>query len=641
MSIKAVAAVAAALPLQLPDAEQLPASVDWSSFSSLRHLDLSHCTNLQQLPVAICSIPTLQSLTLGGQHEGDQACVQLTALPESISGLTALQDLNLCDCRSLTKLPDALGSLPALQQLNLGGCSLRQLPDSVCNLQSLQELDLHASALQQLPDSFGRLAALQHLNLSDCCFLQQLPESLGSLGQLRVLDLRGCRTLQELPMQLGSCTCLERLQLACCFSLRSLPPSIGACRKLQELSVQGCCSLQQLPNTCRNLTALQRFDFEGCPACAGLQESCTSHAPMQEPATQDSPAGKPQHGCGTGSSWARWPWQSRQQAAQRSGGSGRGYQLLRSALQIEKQRAAVAKLATQQEPMLSTLERMSWLVVLLATATFVAFTMPPGGYGDNQQVLSSNTGACSAAAELGVDANGISNATFQQCAMLLFFVFDGLSFGLSLGCVMMIVVLSMPRIQWESEKAEAGRFYLLLSVTWFLLYAAVATGFASFIAAGLSVNRQVKVVIGPVVPGMLLLVVGGVLLCYRFWRLAPGWDAVWASLSFHNQEVRDACEVEKGQELFWRYWGQLLSRNRQGARPFSESAAGFGFDENDVELQRLLPAANAPAYLTVPQGTGVSSDHQCFHSRAQQPQHGHHMHGLAPQHIASGDTSGP
>jgi hypothetical protein len=259
---------------------------------------------------------------------------------------------------------------------------------------------------------------------------------------------------------------------------------------------------------------------------------------------------------------------------------------VRSALLLQRHRSAVAKLATQQEPMLTTLERMSWLVVLLATATFVAFTMPPGGYGENQQVLSSGTGAC-AGAQLGVDAYGISNDTFQQCAMLLFFVFDGLSFGLSLGCVMMIVVLSMPRVQWESDKAEAGRFYLLLSVTWFLLYTAVATGFASFVAAGLSVNRQVKIVIGPVVPGMLLLVVGGVLLCYRFMCLAPGWDAVIASLSFHNQDVKDVCEVERGQELFWRYWGSKLG---------GSAAAAAAVDRPvDLEMQHLLPQHDAVA----------------------------------------------
>jgi hypothetical protein len=260
----------------------------------------------------------------------------------------------------------------------------------------------------------------------------------------------------------------------------------------------------------------------------------------------------------------------------------------------QRHRSAVVKLATQQEPMLATLERMSWLVVLLATATFVAFTMPPGGYTDNQQVLSSNTAACGAGAQLGVDADGLSTAAFQQCAMLLFFVFDGLSFGLSLGCVMMIVVLSMPRIQWESEEAEAGRFYLLLSVTWSLLYTAVATGFASFVAAGLSVNRQVKVVIGPVVPGMLLLVVGGVLLCYRFWCLAPGWDAVLASLSFHNQEVKDVCEVERGQELFWRYWGDKLSAGRPGSSG-TAAAAASGAGDCDVEMQRLLPPPTAAA----------------------------------------------
>jgi hypothetical protein len=288
--------------------------------------------------------------------------------------------------------------------------------------------------------------------------------------------------------------------------------------------------------------------------------------------------------------WGRWfsKQQQQQQQQQQQPGVAAGAQLVRSALMLQRHRSAVVKLATQQEPMLSTLERMSWLVVLLATATFVAFTMPPGGYGDNQQVLTSHTAACGSGTHLGVDADGLSTPAFQQCAMLLFFVFDGLSFGLSLGCVMMIVVLSMPRIPWECEEAEAGRFYLLLSVTWSLLYTAVATGFASFIAAGLSVNRQVKVVIGPVVPGMFLLVVGGVLLCYRFWCLAPGWDAVLASLSFHNQEVKDVCEVERGQELFWRYWGDKLSKGRPGSSTAATSGSAAAAD--DVELQRLLPS---------------------------------------------------
>jgi hypothetical protein len=87
---------------------------------------------------------------------------------------------------------------------------------------------------------------------------------------------------------------------------------------------------------------------------------------------------------------------------------------------------------------------------------------------------------------------------------------------------------------------------------------------------------------------MFLLVVGGVLLCYRFWCLAPGWDAVLASLSFHNQEVKDVCEVERGQELFWRYWGDKLSKGRPGSS--TAATSGSAAADDDVELQRLLPS---------------------------------------------------
>jgi hypothetical protein len=55
--------------------------------------------------------------------------------------------------------------------------------------------------------------------------------------------------------------------------------------------------------------------------------------------------------------------------------------------QLQRQQAAVAKLAQQQEPMLTTLERMSWLVVLLATATFIAYLQPPGGFYDKSNVV--------------------------------------------------------------------------------------------------------------------------------------------------------------------------------------------------------------------------------------------------------------
>lgn len=119
---------------------------------------------------------------------------------------------------------------------------------------------------------------------------------------------------------------------------------------------------------------------------------------------------------------------------------------------------------------------------------------------------------------------------FQQCAMLLFFIFDALSFGLSLGCVMMIVVMSMPRLASHNELYEAGRFWLLLLLTWVLLWLSVVSGFAAFAASGLAVHKQVRLVLIPLAPGMLLLCAGLLSIIWRFHSLHPGRACVLQAL---------------------------------------------------------------------------------------------------------------
>lgn len=114
-------------------------------------------------------------------------------------------------------------------------------------------------------------------------------------------------------------------------------------------------------------------------------------------------------------------------------------------------------------------------MVLLATATFIAYLQPPGGLDDDlKHVLVANVTSCSApSAELL--AGGMS--VFRQCSLLWFFVFDGLSFGLSVGSLVLVVMLSMPRIQWNDPEAEAVRFYILLVLTWALLWLCCICGF--------------------------------------------------------------------------------------------------------------------------------------------------------------------
>jgi hypothetical protein len=181
----------------------------------------------------------------------------------------------------------------------------------------------------------------------------------------------------------------------------------------------------------------------------------------------------------------------------------------------------------QQDTMLTTLERMSWLAVLLATATFVAYMLPPGDF-EKGQVLASDITVCTDwQPPADLQGSAVDEAFSRSCALLAFFVLDGLSFAFSLGCVMMIIVLSMPRIKYKKEYVEAGRFWILLLITWVL---PVLTGFGAFIASGLAVHNRWKVIAVPVLPGIVLLGFGIVVIVLRFHALNPGRKALKAAL---------------------------------------------------------------------------------------------------------------
>lgn len=490
-----------------------------------------------QLPEVIGELTKLTSLDLS-------YCKYLKALPETLGNLTALQILGVSYCDMLESLPNSIGDLTALTRLDVSYCcSLKQLPKSVGGLSSLKSLSLSCcTRLAALPDSVSKLRGLRQLSLRGCRSMLTLPDNFGQLTGLQVLDLGFCTALTDLPGSCGGLQSLEELR-ADSSALATLPASFGKLYALYSLDIGGCSGLSNLPDCCVQLTRLEVFRCAGCAAVPQLP-------PQRIDCCQP----------------------------------GNGYQQLRWVLKQQQQRAAVRKLANQQEPMLNTLERMSWLVVLLATATFVAYLSPPGGVGDDKQVLVSNIASCYPAAE-GPISEGLTG--FTKCAMLVFFVLDGLSFGLSFGCLITIVMLSMPRIQWADEQAEAGRFYILLLCTW--LYLAVVTGFAAFVASGLAVNRQAAVVVGPVVPGMVLLLLGAVFFWHRFQSLYPGWDALWAARPLQYRELAPVeTDVELGQAKFWQEWPKYLSGLQQAGKGVAGPTAVLECD--DAESVPLLCA---------------------------------------------------
>jgi hypothetical protein len=157
-------------------------------------------------------------------------------------------------------------------------------------------------------------------------------------------------------------------------------------------------------------------------------------------------------------------------------------------------------------------------------------------------------------------------ASSRKCALFTFYVMNGLSFGFSMGCVMMIMVLSMLQLQYEDQQLEAGRVWLLLLISWVLLYCAMLTAFGAFIASGLAVYNRAGVVVGPVIPGMLLLAVGLIAIVTRFHGLHPGANAVWAAVLPWSSRVYAKAEdtdIEVGQSLFWKHCKKVLTAKQQ------------------------------------------------------------------------------
>uniref|UniRef100_A0A383VCV7 TIR domain-containing protein n=1 Tax=Tetradesmus obliquus TaxID=3088 RepID=A0A383VCV7_TETOB len=188
------------------------------SMTALKAMHLNGCRHLQQLPVTISCLASLQELELAG-------CVALHSLPQLPSQLTLLR---LGGCAGLTDLA-AVGSAQKLRQLDISGVQMPQLPDSISALTALQQLYAQrCTQLEQVPGGLSCLVALQLLDLEGCSALQALPDQMCALTLLQLLCLRGCSSLQALPASLSSLNRLTDLRLGGASQQLHVPPGVGS-----------------------------------------------------------------------------------------------------------------------------------------------------------------------------------------------------------------------------------------------------------------------------------------------------------------------------------------------------------------------------------------------------------------------------
>eukprot|EP00884_Botryococcus_braunii_P018424 jgi/Botrbrau1/5265/Bobra.0172s0124.1 len=564
----------------------------------ITRLDFSLCRSLWTLPPEIGQLTNLQQLDL-------TRCRSLSALPQEIGQLENLQELILYDCPSLSALPHEIGRLRALQNLYLTGCKrLSALPPQIGHLPALQRLSLsHCDSLSALPPQIGQLPELLLPG-------EQAAALPGNVG-LKNLDLSACRSLLALPKKIGNLKQLTELKLSHCDRLSSLPRELGDLTQLKSLDLSYCMQLEAVPSSLTKLTSLTRFEFEGfqdlsynCLNQKALVDNVinvfrTCHMVVDQPAApnvnQNAGPDVDQNAAPNVDQNAAPDVDQNaapdvdQNAAPKVVDQNAARKNVQWFLAVMKRKAALDELATRQEPMVNALTSMSWLVILLATATFIAFLQPLGGLDEKSHMVRSDgldLAACGAGGSLWGTVQAPEQASTAQapeqagsrlgaaiCFTWWFFILDALSFGLSIACVMMIVVVSMPRVATRDKYYEAGRFWWLLLLTWGLLWAAVVTGFIAFLFSGLATVSTKDTVWGPLVPGMLLLVVGLILLVIRLrGNLYPGQHAICTAFKVclccgsglsDEREFEDE-DVEIGHQMSRAYWEQAALLLRRG-----------------------------------------------------------------------------
>ncbi|XP_078158082.1 uncharacterized protein LOC144553755 [Carex rostrata] len=222
---------------------------DFSMVPKLRVLQMdSHCYGIRQSLSSIGNLKHLRYLSLGN----------VETLPECICSLYSLQNLSLEEC-SLIVLPRKIGNLISLEELIINECKkLEVLPESLCQLKALRKLSIgECGEIKELPNNIGNLISLEELIINKCDKLEVLPESLCQLKALRKLSICSCDKIKELPNNIGNVVSLEELRIECCSGLRVLPCSLCQLKALRKLCLMECVLLEEFPIDMGSLTDLK------------------------------------------------------------------------------------------------------------------------------------------------------------------------------------------------------------------------------------------------------------------------------------------------------------------------------------------------------------------------------------------------
>ncbi|KAK9912834.1 hypothetical protein M0R45_036674 [Rubus argutus] len=278
----------------LSDIITLSNDIGLQNLLHLKHLEISECPFLKELPQCLYKLSSLKELRVW-------RCPSLVSFPETglpstlrgleIKGCEALQFLPewrmhsnklsfpfeylvIEDCSSLKSLPG--GKLPStLKHIEIQNCiSLDSLPkDMIQNNTRLEFLKVsECHSVMTFPEgtfglpavTFGMVMNLKQLIINNCTKLQLIPEGLHNLIHLNSLEISECPLLETIAEFGLPTSMLQSIKISKCRSLKSLPNRMYSLTCLQELCVEGCSNLLSFPEggLPTNLLSLSILDCE-------------------------------------------------------------------------------------------------------------------------------------------------------------------------------------------------------------------------------------------------------------------------------------------------------------------------------------------------------------------------------------------
>ncbi|XP_021831162.1 putative disease resistance protein RGA3 [Prunus avium] len=164
----------------------LPLSISSYNCKNLRTLATFDSKITTMDPNLILQLKSLRTLNLSGNS--------IKELPEEIGELIHLRHIDLSHNSDLEKLPDTICGLYNLSTLSLRFCyKLKKLPENMGNLINLKHLYVLGGGLESLPKGIRRLTSLQTL---DVCRCGGDNDEAFQIGDLRKLNLEGILRIQ-------------------------------------------------------------------------------------------------------------------------------------------------------------------------------------------------------------------------------------------------------------------------------------------------------------------------------------------------------------------------------------------------------------------------------------------------------------